>query len=37
LEDGLRLEMEATVQHLQTDDVSEGLAAFEARREPNFP
>ncbi len=36
LEDGLRLELETAVPHLMTDDVSEGLAAFEARREPKF-
>ena len=36
LEDGLRLELETAVPHLMIDDVSEGLAAFEARREPKF-
>ena len=36
LEDGLRLELETAVPQLMHDDVTEGLAAFEARREPVF-
>jgi len=36
LEEGLHLELESAVAHLMTDDVTEGLAAFEARREPKF-
>ncbi|MDX5361613.1 MAG: enoyl-CoA hydratase/isomerase family protein [Alphaproteobacteria bacterium] len=36
LEDGIRLERDAVIVHLQGDDVSEGLAAFEGRRTPRF-
>ena len=34
---GLRLEARAVVPALTTDDVSEGLAAFEGKRPPAFP
>ena len=36
LEEGLQLELETAVPHLMIDDVAEGLAAFEGRREPKF-
>ena len=36
LADGLKLEEEVVTRELMNDDVSEGLAAFEARRAPNF-
>ncbi|MDP6566611.1 MAG: enoyl-CoA hydratase/isomerase family protein [Alphaproteobacteria bacterium] len=35
--DGLSLEEREVCDGLRGDDVSEGLAAFQARREPNFP
>lgn len=34
---GLRMEARAVVPALQTDDTAEGLAAFEAKRQPVFP
>ncbi len=36
LADGLRMERATAVPHLMSDDVSEGLAAFQERREPEF-
>ena len=36
LSDGLKLEERLAVPVLLGDDVGEGLAAFEARRKPNF-
>lgn len=36
LADGLKLEEETVIRELMSDDVSEGLAAFEARRAPVF-
>ncbi|WP_373089452.1 enoyl-CoA hydratase/isomerase family protein [Sneathiella sp.] len=36
LEQGLRLERDAAVRHLQDSDVAEGLDAFENRRKPKF-
>jgi enoyl-CoA hydratase len=36
LADGLRLEQDLVVDALLTPDVTEGLAAFQARRKPNF-
>ena len=36
LEAGLVLEREVTALALRADDVSEGLAAFRARRAPDF-
>ena len=36
LAEGLRLEQSLAVDALLTDDVSEGLAAFQGRRKPNF-
>lgn len=36
LDQGLRMEIAAAVEALRTDDVSEGLSAFEQRRKPRF-
>lgn len=36
LRDAMTLELEAAVRHIMGGDVSEGLAAFEARRKPSF-
>jgi enoyl-CoA hydratase/carnithine racemase len=36
LHDGLALEAKASVQHLMSEHVTEGLCAFEARRKPKF-
>lgn len=36
LTDGIGLELDLATKHLVTDDVSEGLAAFQDRRDPKF-
>jgi enoyl-CoA hydratase len=36
LDDGLKLELAEVVDNLRSADVKEGMAAFAARREPNF-
>ncbi|MGI9410712.1 MAG: enoyl-CoA hydratase/isomerase family protein, partial [Hyphomicrobiaceae bacterium] len=36
LDEALRLEQDTATRHLLGPDTAEGLAAFEARRKPNF-
>lgn len=36
LKDSLALEVKVSVPHIMSDDVAEGLAAFQGRRKPNF-